>query len=101
LSDEIFSLFKELNYGKIAEKVDPEHEVTLAFYADFGYPDGYGGQYVNLSKMEISEISDTKYLWGSDEAEMKYEMSLDEYVHHFLLRRWGRDDVDYSLEGWC
>ncbi|GKV54488.1 hypothetical protein NCCP2222_04350 [Sporosarcina sp. NCCP-2222] len=101
LSDEIFSLLKESNYGKIDEKVDPEHGVTLAFYTDFGYPDGYGGQYVNLSKKEISEISDTKYLWGSDEAETKYEMSLDEYVHHFLLRRWGRDDVYYSLEGWC
>lgn len=97
LTEELFSLLKESNYEKIAEKVDPEHGVTFAFYADFGHPNGYGGQYVNLSKKDISKKNDTKYIWGMDESEKEFEMSLDEYVQQFLLRRWGWRDVDYSI----
>ena len=97
LSEEIFSLLKESNYEKIAEKVDPEHGVTFAFYADFGHPNGYGGEYVNLPKKDISKENNTKYLWGADESGRKFEMSLDEYVQQFLLRRWGMKDVDYSI----
>ena len=97
LSEEIFSLLKDSNYEKFAEKVDPEHGVTFAFYADFGNPDGYGGEYVNLLKKEISEKNNTKYLWGGDESEKEYVMSFDEYVQQFLLRNWGRRNVDYSI----
>ena len=59
LTEEIFSLLKESNYEKIAEKVDSEHGVTFAFYADFGNPEGYGGEYINLTKQEISKSNDT------------------------------------------
>lgn len=97
LTEEIFSLLKESNYEKVAEKVDSEHGVTFAFYADFGNPEGYGGEYVNLTKQEISKSNDTKYLWGADESDKEFEMSLDEYVQQFLLRSWGRREVDYSI----
>ena len=97
LSEEIFSLLKASNFEKISELVDAEHGVTFAFYADFGNPDGYGGQYVNLSKNEISKANDTKYLWGKDEAEREFEISLHEYVQQMLLQRWGKEEVDYSI----
>ncbi|WP_336045980.1 hypothetical protein [Solibacillus ferritrahens] len=97
LSEEIFSLLKDSNYEKFAEKVDQEHGVTFAFYADFGHPDGYGGEYVNLSKKEISERNNTKYLWGADESGKEFEMSFHEYVQQFLLRKWGMSDADYSI----
>ncbi|MBD8033345.1 MULTISPECIES: hypothetical protein [Solibacillus] len=97
LSEEILSLLKESDFEKISEMVDPEHGVTFAFYADFGNPAGYGGQYVNLSKKEISENNDTKYLWGMDESEKEIEMSLNEYVQQMLLQSWGMEEVEYSI----
>ena len=96
LSEEIFSLLKESNFNKLAERVDPEEGITFAFYADFGNPDGYGGQYVTLSKKEISEADDQKYVWGKDEAGKEYKLSLNEYVHQMLLQRWGKEEVDYN-----
>lgn len=97
LSEEIFSLLKDSDFEKLAEKVDPENGVTFAFYADFGNPDGYGGHYVNLSKKDISETNDKKYLWGKDEAGQEYSLSLDEYVQQMLLQRWGKEEVDYNM----
>lgn len=97
LSEELFSLLKEYNFEEISKMVDPEDGVTFAFYADFGNPDGYGGQYVNLSKKEISEINDSKYLWGKDEAGKEYKLSLHEYVQQMLLQRWGKEEVDYNI----
>lgn len=97
LSEEVFSLLKESSFEKIAEKVDPEHGVTFAFYADFGNPDGYGGEYVNLSKKEISEKNNTKYLWGMDESEKEFELTLHEYVQQMLIQRWGKEEVNYSI----
>lgn len=97
LSEEIYSLLKEASYEKVAEKVDPEHGVTFAFYADFGNPDGYGGEYVNLSKKEISEKNNTKYLWGMDESEKEFELTLHEYVQQMLIQRWGKEEVNYSI----
>ncbi|MER1958382.1 MAG: hypothetical protein ABS942_13460 [Solibacillus sp.] len=52
---------------------------------------------MNLSKKEISGINDTKYLWGKDESEKEFEMTLHEYVQQMLLRRWGREEVDYNI----
>ena len=53
---------------------------------------------MNLSKKEISGINDTKYLWGKDESEKEFEMTLHEYVQQMLLRRWGREE---GAGGWC
>ena len=52
---------------------------------------------MNLSKKEISGINDTKYLWGADESDKEFEMTLHEYVQQMLLRRWGREEVDYNI----
>ena len=97
LSEEIFTLLKESDFRGISERVNPDEGVTFAFYADFGNPNGYGGQYVTLSKKEIKETNDTKYLWGNDESGKEYKLSLNEYVQQILLQRWGIEEVDYTI----
>lgn len=97
LSENIFLLLKESNFKEISKRVNPEKGVTFAFYADFGNPDGYGGQYVTLSKKEIVESKDTKYLWGNDESGKGYKLSLNEYVQQMLLQRWGMEEVEYKI----
>lgn len=96
LSKEIFTLLEESDYKKLSEKVDAEHGVTFAFYGDFGNLVGYGGEYVNLSKKEIREANDTKYVWGYDESDKQFELALDEYVQQMLLQRWEREKVEYT-----
>lgn len=97
LSEEIFSLLTESDFKELSDRVDPANGVTFAFYADFGNPDGYGGQYVHLSKKEISTADDRKYIWGHDESGKDYQLTLREYVQQMLLRRWGKEKVDYSI----
>ncbi|MER2037846.1 MAG: hypothetical protein ABS944_06860 [Solibacillus sp.] len=97
MSEEILSFLTEDNFKEISKMVDPIHGVTFAFYADFGNPDGYGGNYVNLSKKDISEIYDKKYLWGKDEAGTEYNLSLHEYTQQMLLKRWGNEEIQYSI----
>lgn len=97
LSAEIFSLLQESDFINMADKVDPEDGITFAFYADFGNPDGYGGQYVHLSKEKISAATDREYVWGHDESGKEYQLTLHEYVQQMLLQRWGKEEVDYNI----
>ena len=97
LTTEIFKSLKDANYERLGEMVDSEYGITFAFYPDFGNPDGYGGQYITLSQKELSKNNPKEYVWGYDESSAEYKMTVHDYIQKMLLKRWGKEDVDYKI----
>ncbi|PJK16559.1 hypothetical protein CQS04_05205 [Chryseomicrobium excrementi] len=95
LSEQIFLHLKESNYEKIAERVDPVDGITFSLFADFGAEHGYGGEYVKLSTEEIKSAADKQFVWGYDDSDKEYKMSLRDYVNEMLLKLNG-EEITYD-----
>ncbi len=89
-SAEIFSYLQNEDFAKLAEKVDPVEGITFSLFADFGNANGYGGKYVNLSKDEIVSSADLQFVWGYDDSDKVFEMTLREYIQEILLKLYGK-----------
>ena len=88
-SEIIYRALEQLDYETIATKVHPQLGVTFALYADYGYPDRYGGPYVSFSNKELLEKNNEIYQFGAHYASGEmYEMSLNEYIQNFLINHY-------------
>lgn len=94
-SAEIFLYLQNEEFEKLAEKVDPVEGISFSLFADFGSNPGYGGDYVNLSKEEIMSSLDRQLVWGYDDSDKEYKMTLKEYVQEILLKLNGKK-VNYE-----
>lgn len=91
LSSEAFTYLEKGDMLGLSQLVDPVEGISFSFYADFGQPlgKGYGGDYVNLLGNELIKAYDQQFIWGYDESEQNFEMSLKDYIHNLLLQRYG------------
>lgn len=94
-SSEIVTYLQNEDFEKLAEKVDPVDGITFALFADFGAEPGYGGEYVNLSRNEIKSAADQQFVWGYDDSDKEYKMTLKDYVNEMLLKLNG-EEVTYE-----
>lgn len=94
-SAEIFTHLQNEDFEKLAEKVDPVEGITFSLFADFGAEPGYGGEYVKLSKKEIKSATDKQFVWGYDDSDKEYKMTLRDYVNEVLLKLNG-EEVTYE-----
>lgn len=92
-SSQLFSYLQNEDFEKLAEKVDPEEGITFSLFADFGSKPGYGGEYVKLFKEEIKSSADKQFVWGYDDSDKEYKMTLREYVNEMLLKLYGKEVI--------
>lgn len=91
LTSIIYSHLSNGDYERLAAMVDPTEGLTFALFADFGNKPGYGGDYVNIKRDALAGAVHQKFLWGHDDSEQEFNMTLNEYVQNMLLKVNGKD----------
>lgn len=92
-SSNIFSYLQNEDFEKLAKEVDPVEGIIFSLFADFGAEPGYGGEYVKLSKDDIKNAADKQFVWGYDDSDKEYKMTLKDYVNEMLLSLNGEEVI--------